>query len=229
MYQHARWPHLPNNNNTRRTSSGGSGCSLQMKTSSLSTQLKPTGKLSCPPPPLLNTCGEPGWRPSLHDSSAGYSSWGGFAKAGLFFPAPGILWREKVISRETNCWRIGFWPHDSDCHPVVSLTVTYRKWLVCGDLPVFGVCCRLGDSGAVWGGGAPFFFFFFFKRCWAFFSSLGDFTAAILFFLFLGKIARSCYVLYLGYYYSAFILSWGYVLKAVSHYYFQYSQSWQDF
>lgn len=46
-----------------------------------------------------------------------------------------------------------------------------------------------------------FFSFFFLKEMLSFFfSSLGDFTAAILFFLFLGKIARKGDVWYPGYY-----------------------------
>ena len=46
------------------------------------------------------------------DVSPGCYSWWGFAKTGLFFPGTGVLLRVKVISRETNCRGIDFWPHE---------------------------------------------------------------------------------------------------------------------
>lgn len=46
------------------------------------------------------------------DVSPGCYSWWGFAKTGLFFPETGVLLRVKVISRETNCPGIDFWPHE---------------------------------------------------------------------------------------------------------------------
>ena len=46
------------------------------------------------------------------DVSPGCYSWWGFAKTGLFFPETSVLLRVKVISRETNCRGIDFWPHE---------------------------------------------------------------------------------------------------------------------
>ena len=46
------------------------------------------------------------------DVSPGCYSWWGFAKTGLFFPETSVLLRVKVISRETNCRGIDFWPRE---------------------------------------------------------------------------------------------------------------------